>query len=67
MPPGTLPVYLGDDTTDEDAFRALGREGVTIRVGDSGSPTAARHRLRDPDEVLGFLQRWRDELEEPAA
>lgn len=67
MPPGTLPVYLGDDATDEDAFRALGGEGVTIRVGDSGSPTAARHRLGSPHDVLGFLQRWRDELEGPAA
>jgi trehalose-phosphatase len=67
MPPGTLPVYLGDDATDEDAFRALGGEGVTIRVGDAGSPTAALHRLGGPHDVLGFLQRWRDEIEEPAA
>jgi trehalose-phosphatase len=67
MPPGTLPVYLGDDATDEDAFRALSAEGVTIRVGDWGSPTAALHRLSSPHDVLGFLQRWRDELEGPAA
>ena len=67
MPQGTLAVYLGDDATDEDAFRALGGEGVTIRVGDSASPTAALHRLRDPRDVLAFLERWRDEVEEPAA
>jgi trehalose-phosphatase len=66
MPPGTLPVYLGDDATDEDAFRALGGEGMTIRVGDEGSPTAARHRLRSPHDVLVFLRRWRDEIEAPA-
>jgi trehalose 6-phosphate phosphatase len=32
LPPGTLPVYIGDDITDESAFAALPR-GVTVRVG----------------------------------
>lgn len=31
--PHHLPVYVGDDTTDEDAFRALRPYGVTIRIG----------------------------------
>ncbi len=31
--PGSIPVYIGDDATDEDAFRALRRHGVTIRIG----------------------------------
>jgi trehalose-phosphatase len=32
-PPGTLPVYIGDDVTDEDAFRAVTGRGLALRVG----------------------------------
>ncbi|MFT3969921.1 MAG: trehalose-phosphatase [Micropruina sp.] len=48
-------VYIGDDTTDEDAFRALiGRAGaVTIKVGHG--PTCAQHRLTDVGEVAALL------------
>lgn len=48
-------LYIGDDHTDEDAFRAL-PEGVTIRVGDPDQETAARYRLAGPDEVYRFLE-----------
>jgi trehalose-phosphatase len=50
-----LPVYLGDDVTDEDAFRALAARGVGIAVQDAPRPTAATLTLRDPDEVRDFL------------
>ena len=50
-----LPVYLGDDVTDEDAFRALAARGVGIVVQDAPRPTAATLTLRDPDEVRDFL------------
>jgi trehalose-phosphatase len=53
--PDTAVIYIGDDTTDEDAFRALGEDAVTIRVGDHAK-TAARHRLADPAAVQQFLQ-----------
>jgi len=46
-------VYVGDDLTDEEVFVALGADGCSIRVGPG--PTAARHRLADPPEVLTFL------------
>jgi trehalose 6-phosphate phosphatase len=49
-----LPIYLGDDLSDESAFRALGR-GVTVRVG-SRRRTAARYALRNPSDVCAFLQ-----------
>jgi trehalose-phosphatase len=49
-----LPIYVGDDLSDESAFRALGR-GVTVRVG-SGRPTAARYALRNPSDVCAFLE-----------
>jgi trehalose-phosphatase len=50
-----LPVYIGDDVTDEDAFRALAGRGIGIAVQDAPRPTAATHALRDPDEVRALL------------
>ena len=48
-----MPIYLGDDLSDEGAFRAA-RHGVTIRVGKS-RPTAARYRLAGTNDVLELL------------
>lgn len=53
---GALPIYVGDDRTDEDAFRLLPGDAITIRVGSPGEPTAARHRLAGPEQVLLFLE-----------
>ena len=53
--PGTTPVMIGDDTTDEDAFRVLA-DGVTVKVGDGES--AARYRLAGVDEVVAYLERY---------
>ena len=50
-----LPVYIGDDVTDEDAFRALEHRGVGIAVQETPQPTAASLTLRDPGEVRDFL------------
>jgi trehalose-phosphatase len=52
-----LPLYIGDDTTDEDAFRAIKDQGIGIVVMEASRPTAARYRLRDPGEVRKFLDR----------
>ena len=46
-------IYLGDDVTDEDGFRALEPDDVTIKVGDG--PTAARHRVPDTAAVVAVL------------
>lgn len=51
---GTLPVYVGDDITDEDAFRALKGSGISIAVGGSH---AADYYLKNQEEVKAFLQR----------
>jgi len=51
-----LPLYLGDDLTDEDALRVVADRGIGILVGDHGHPTHARFRLRDVEEVKRFLQ-----------
>lgn len=51
-----LPVYLGDDLTDEDAFRALAGRGIGIAVLDAPRATAARHVLPDTDAAREFLR-----------
>lgn len=48
-----LPIYIGDDVTDEDAFRAL-TEGITIRVGPRAG-SKARYYVRDVKEVTALL------------
>jgi trehalose 6-phosphate phosphatase len=47
-------LYLGDDVTDEDAFRALGADGVGVKVG--AGPTDAQHRVPDLDGVRALLE-----------
>lgn len=46
-------VYAGDDVTDEHAFRALGPDDVTVKVGDG--ETSARFRVADPEELAALL------------
>lgn len=55
-----LPIYIGDDLTDEDAFDAVGFNGVGIAVRhdeDRDRPTAAQYTLNSPTEVREFLRR----------
>jgi trehalose 6-phosphate phosphatase len=51
-----FPIYIGDDLTDENAFRVLGRRGVGIVVNEQPRPTAARYALKNPTEVERFLR-----------
>jgi alpha,alpha-trehalase len=53
--PDVLPLYLGDDRTDEDAFRVLQQRGVGVIVSEQPRATAARYALKDPAEVERFL------------
>ncbi|HKK07650.1 MAG TPA: trehalose-phosphatase [Gemmatimonadota bacterium] len=55
--PGAV-AYLGDDDTDEDAFRALAGRGASVLVRPELRPTAADAWIRPPDELLDFLDRW---------
>jgi trehalose-phosphatase len=50
------PIYIGDDRTDEDAFRALKKRGVGILVSEEPRATAASYLLRNPSEVERFLR-----------
>jgi trehalose 6-phosphate phosphatase len=53
---GIRPVYIGDDRTDEDAFRALEQRGIGILVSEQSQPTAAHYSLKNPAEVERFLR-----------
>lgn len=51
-------VYMGDDTTDEEAFRAVNGRGLSVLVHSKRRKTSAQAWLKGPDEVLDFLERW---------
>jgi trehalose-phosphatase len=55
--PEAVPLYLGDDVTDEDAFRVIEDRGIGILVAEEPRETAASYSLRDPEEVRAFLER----------
>jgi trehalose 6-phosphate phosphatase len=53
---GSVPVFVGDDTADEDGFVVVDRlGGISVHVGDGS--TLARHRLRSVGDVLAWLAR----------
>ncbi|MGE5695457.1 MAG: trehalose-phosphatase [Candidatus Sericytochromatia bacterium] len=58
--PRMLPIYVGDDLADEDAFDVLRFHGVGIAVqSEEGGdrPTAASFSLKNPREVCEFVRR----------
>jgi trehalose 6-phosphate phosphatase len=60
VPPGTLPIFVGDDITDEKAFGVI-PHGLTIHVG-VGRRTNAHFLLRNPKEVHIFLLKLEAEI-----
>ena len=70
---GVQPIYVGDDVTDEDAFKALapfGAVGVLVAPADESerpARTHATHRLRDVDDVRAFLDALSARAEAPPA
>jgi trehalose-phosphatase len=57
--------YLGDDHTDEDAFRALDGRGLRVLVRDEARASLADVWLRPPGELLAFLDCWLTALAAP--
>ena len=57
---GLLPIYLGDDRTDEDGFRVLKGQGISVLIGPGEPPSEADFFLQDPDEVHEFLLRCQE-------
>jgi trehalose-phosphatase len=59
LPPEAPFAFLGDDTTDEDAFLALrDTNALTILVRSDWRPTNARLWIRPPEQLLSFLEEW---------
>lgn len=63
-----LPIYVGDDRTDEDAFKVLreANRGFGILVSSVPKESNAFYSLRDPSEVMVFLKtlmKWRKKSE----
>jgi len=56
--PNVPVTYLGDDITDERAFRALASRGLGILVRQSFRRSAAQAWLKPPEELRDFLSRW---------
>jgi len=54
---GVSAVYIGDDTTDEDAFRTLRSRGVGILVADPPRPSSADFLLKSPQEVKELFEK----------
>ena len=54
----SVVAYLGDDLTDEDAFDALGTNGLKVLVRKELRDTAADLWLTPPEELLWFFDRW---------
>jgi len=54
--PSSLTIYIGDDQTDEDAFRVLKKKGISIFVGKPKRKSHARYYLKDTGEVIQLFR-----------
>ncbi|MBN1868994.1 MAG: trehalose-phosphatase [Candidatus Omnitrophica bacterium] len=54
--PGSTPIYIGDDRTDEDAFAVVRPQGLAVFVGDHNKDSQAEYFLNDTLEVQKFLE-----------
>ncbi|MFZ2455958.1 MAG: trehalose-phosphatase [Candidatus Altiarchaeia archaeon] len=50
-----LAIYVGDDRTDEDAFQAVGKNGISVLVSERPKKSHAGYYLKDVNEVVRFL------------
>lgn len=53
--PNLIPIYIGDDVSDEDAFEVFKDKGITIKVMDYIQYTKAHYFLHSPLDVQKFL------------
>jgi len=68
-PGAVLPIYIGDDITDEDAFDAIQFDGVGIVVRhqeDGDRPSAAQFSVESPSATCAFIRRLADDLKDAA-
>ena len=64
--PDTPCAYLGDDATDEHAFRAILGRGLSVLVRPRWRQSSAQLWLKPPEELLYFLTQWLDASRRPA-
>jgi len=58
-----VPVFFGDDTTDEYGFRKVNAmKGISVYVGKKHHGTAAKYRIESPAELVGELAKFLFEL-----
>jgi alpha,alpha-trehalase len=55
LTPERTIMYIGDDLTDEDAFREIADIGISVLVGSHDTVTAAKYRLDNVDQVVDFI------------
>jgi trehalose-6-phosphatase len=55
-----VAIYVGDDTTDEDAFRAIEETGISISIGENSK---ADYYLKSQKEIKDFLKEMRGLVE----
>ena len=59
-----FPLYVGDDATDEDGFRALAGRGLSVLVGERPDSSAS-HFVADTEEVARMLRALAERCGEP--
>ncbi|MFC3415398.1 trehalose-phosphatase [Algoriphagus hitonicola] len=57
-----IPIFIGDDVTDEDAQKVVEENGIGIIVDPIDSETSATYKLKDPEETIRFLAKLNDRL-----
>jgi trehalose-phosphatase len=55
--PNAIPIYVGDDISDESAFRDIAERGLAISVAKAPPPASAAFYLRNPREVYAYVRR----------
>ena len=53
-----VAAYLGDDLTDEDAFKTIRGRGIGILVREEFRKTEADLWLKPPEDLINFLAEW---------